>query len=840
MKRNNLVFNILVLILLLPIVAFSASYIGDAINVRSTKGNVQSDLNRIDTNLGTVSVDLAAKQSNLATLEALVNSNYSVLHINDTTLEALIVANKAELYNNIGTLEALFDARYDELHINIGTLEITLTAKDIELQTNLGTLEALINGNYASLYTNIGTLEANINNIVQPAINALQLNIETLEALVVANNNARIADIANITSEINIITADINNIEGLIAEITAENNLTSQEIADITAEISLIKGNLTTLEAYVNSQDIGIGVEITALKNNLTTMETLINDNYNSLYVNVSTLETLVKANYLTLGTRIDTLELKLNADILALINNMSTMETRVSSNEAYLLTWLPTTTEAGYLYYDTTEAKVKWQMVTSGGGVSDHYDLLHKGILTHAQIDTALGEVTNEIVLLHAEDASLENLINTKPSEAITKIYGGIADTIGTATGEVWMKGSGSVIITRAGNTIEIESTGGSSTQTVNYIQQLDYATKSQGTASVGFYSIYRFNLATTMCYLDSIDVWYNGIKQKKGYGLDYVQLTWDDSGVTKVAVVFNKDLADADSVYISYFVNSTSVESTDIYVPYTTPYALEQGTASVGYYGIVKFAVDEATYVTSSAKFILNGLELIPNIDYTKSQWNNGGLTSTQITLYTAINNTTDKIWMSYYKANVNMANMPDTGITTNRMGATTVNEALLSAEVKLNSIGVTDASQDVQINNNTQAIANISPEINPTIASMTDGQMLGIFCTATLAVSQNKYDVLYLSSSGYNDAVANSTTTMPCSAMAHTTGSGAQKIIRQGFIKNTSWSFTKGQLLYLSTSGGITTTVPSSGYIQCLGYAEDTNIIYFCPSPVCIAAQ
>lgn len=148
----------------------------------------------------------------------------------------------------------------------------------------------------------------------------------------------------------------------------------------------------------------------------------------------------------------------------------------------------------------------------------------------------------------------------------------------------------------------------------------------------------------------------------------------------------------------------------------------------------------------------------------------------------------------------------------------------------------------SQGVQIEKNRVDIANINPEVNPTIASMTNEQFVGEFCTAVMAVSVNKFDLLYLSASGYDKAKADSTSTLICIGMATTTGSGTQKVIKQGYVKNTSWSFTKGAMVYVdtATAGALTTTQPTSGYIQAIGYMEDTNVLYFNPSMTAFQAN
>lgn len=100
---------------------------------------------------------------------------------------------------------------------------------------------------------------------------------------------------------------------------------------------------------------------------------------------------------------------------------------------------------------------------------------------------------------------------------------------------------------------------------------------------------------------------------------------------------------------------------------------------------------------------------------------------------------------------------------------------------------------------------------------------------------------FDMLYLSDTGYKKASAADYTNVmfPCVAMSLTNlpaSSGEIELLKIGYIKNTNWNFTKGQIIYLSTTTGeITTTQPNNTgeIVQILGYAVDTDIIYFNPN-------
>jgi hypothetical protein len=114
--------------------------------------------------------------------------------------------------------------------------------------------------------------------------------------------------------------------------------------------------------------------------------------------------------------------------------------------------------------------------------------------------------------------------------------------------------------------------------------------------------------------------------------------------------------------------------------------------------------------------------------------------------------------------------------------------------------------------------------------------NGQYAGEVTTEAVAVDGALYDLLYLSSTGYNNAKADADATLPCLAMRVETGTGSRKLLKSGYVRNDTWAFTKGQLLYVSpaTAGLITATKPitTGQRIQIVGYAVASNIIYFNP--------
>ncbi len=95
----------------------------------------------------------------------------------------------------------------------------------------------------------------------------------------------------------------------------------------------------------------------------------------------------------------------------------------------------------------------------------------------------------------------------------------------------------------------------------------------------------------------------------------------------------------------------------------------------------------------------------------------------------------------------------------------------------------------------------------------------------------------DILYLSTNGYEKALANSVNTLPCVVLRLEKGTGRKSILLRGFIRNDSWNFNKGDILYADTitAGSITNIKPSStgDIVQIVGRAIASNIIYFNPS-------
>lgn len=63
------------------------------------------------------------------------------------------------------------------------------------------------------------------------------------------------------------------------------------------------------------------------------------------------------------------------------------------------------------------------------------------------------------------------------------------------------------------------------------------------------------------------------------------------------------------------------------------------------------------------------------------------------------------------------------------------------------------------------------------------------------------------------------------------AISSGASAQ-VVSQGLITESSWSWTPGETLYLSSNGFMSHTAPTTGFSRIVGWAETATTIYFEP--------
>jgi hypothetical protein len=98
---------------------------------------------------------------------------------------------------------------------------------------------------------------------------------------------------------------------------------------------------------------------------------------------------------------------------------------------------------------------------------------------------------------------------------------------------------------------------------------------------------------------------------------------------------------------------------------------------------------------------------------------------------------------------------------------------------------------------------------------------------------------FGLLYLNSAGYKMAKADADATLPCVALQLVAGTGTKKILKRGYARDDTWTWTVGQSLWVSTgtAGLITSTKPSTSgnRIQYIGEAISADVIHFNPCPV-----
>jgi hypothetical protein len=118
------------------------------------------------------------------------------------------------------------------------------------------------------------------------------------------------------------------------------------------------------------------------------------------------------------------------------------------------------------------------------------------------------------------------------------------------------------------------------------------------------------------------------------------------------------------------------------------------------------------------------------------------------------------------------------------------------------------------------------------------MSDLDASGNTISGTLTGVSNFGQALYVKSDGqFGLAKADSTLTMPVSALTTGSGNGVQKILTYGYARNDGWDWTPGGILYASdaTAGAFTQTAPtaSGSQLQAVGVATHADRIFFNPS-------
>lgn len=109
-------------------------------------------------------------------------------------------------------------------------------------------------------------------------------------------------------------------------------------------------------------------------------------------------------------------------------------------------------------------------------------------------------------------------------------------------------------------------------------------------------------------------------------------------------------------------------------------------------------------------------------------------------------------------------------------------------------------------------------------------------GTVVSVTVTSNSVGYGAILTLSGGGNFVMANATssTAIPCLAMALETGTGTKKVLLNGFVSKTGWTWNKGPVYVNTTNGLMTQTIPSAtgNIVQVVGYAFTATKIYFNP--------
>lgn len=119
-----------------------------------------------------------------------------------------------------------------------------------------------------------------------------------------------------------------------------------------------------------------------------------------------------------------------------------------------------------------------------------------------------------------------------------------------------------------------------------------------------------------------------------------------------------------------------------------------------------------------------------------------------------------------------------------------------------------------------------------------ALNDHDAVGVVDTRTVDANATGFGAaMFVASDGnLEEASAETLDTMRCMGLALESGTGQKQILRWGRIRDDSWSWTTGGVIFVSTTTGqLTQTAPSgSGQcVQAVGEAEASNIIFFNPS-------
>jgi len=234
---KKILFSLIIIIaLLININIAEAQYAHPGTAIKTTNGNVQSDINALYSNIGSNTVEIG-----------------------------LVTAEIELIQNNLDTIESALD----DLILNDSTQELeiaNITSEILAIQGNLSTLEDLVNANMAWTTNEIALITAEIL--------AIQNNLGTLEDRIVNNLDTIELELADITAEISLINDNLDTIS-ILTEANKANLDTHETLINLKADSAEIHTDIT--QAYVNVMEFG------AVGDGIVNDATAINNAINSL-----------------------------------------------------------------------------------------------------------------------------------------------------------------------------------------------------------------------------------------------------------------------------------------------------------------------------------------------------------------------------------------------------------------------------------------------------------------------------------------------------------------------------------------------------------------------------
>lgn len=138
-----------------------------------------------------------------------------------------------------------------------------------------------------------------------------------------------------------------------------------------------------------------------------------------------------------------------------------------------------------------------------------------------------------------------------------------------------------------------------------------------------------------------------------------------------------------------------------------------------------------------------------------------------------------------------------------------------------------------------------SSIDADLNVSVRSIvwpahpyTDPGFSGPYITRNIDSNNEGYGgLLYMNSTGsFNESDATTTGSMPALGVSVEVGIGSRSVALPGaYIRNDTWTWTPGGLLYATTATGSMSHIPPTGTgnaVQVIGIAVAANVIYFNP--------